>query len=91
MLLTELLKKMQFRHNESQLQELDDESVDDDVCKLFNCEYCKKVLSNYSPQINHRLIQQQSLEERTGFRIFLFLNDDDNYYNYDRDDACSES
>ena len=40
MLLTELLKKMQFRHNESQLQELDDESVDDDVCKLFNCEYC---------------------------------------------------
>ncbi|CAH3162738.1 unnamed protein product [Porites lobata] len=30
MLLTELLKKMQFRHNESQLQELDDESVDDD-------------------------------------------------------------
>lgn len=35
MLLTELLKKMQFRHNESQLQELDDESVDDDVCKLF--------------------------------------------------------
>ena len=48
MLLTELLKKMQFRHNESQLQELDDESVDDDVCKLFNCEYCKKVLKNYS-------------------------------------------
>lgn len=44
MLLTELLKKMQFRHNESQLQELDDESVDDDVCKLFNCKYCLKVL-----------------------------------------------
>ena len=42
-------------------------------------------------QVDHRLIQQQSLEERTGFRIFLCLNDDDNYYNYDRHDACSES
>ena len=42
-------------------------------------------------QVDHRLIQQQSLEERTGFRIFLCLNDDDNYYNYDRYDACSES
>ena len=31
MLVTELLKKMQFRHNETQLRELDDESVDDDV------------------------------------------------------------
>ena len=42
-------------------------------------------------QVDHRLIQQQSLEERTGFRIFLCLNDDDNYCNYDRHDACSES
>lgn len=31
MLLTELLKKIQFRHNQSQLEELDDESLDDDV------------------------------------------------------------
>lgn len=30
MLLTELLKKIQFRHNQSQLEELDDESLDDD-------------------------------------------------------------
>ena len=88
MLLTELLKKMQFRHNESQLQELDDESVDDDVSKLFNCEYCKKALLLKVQQVDHRLIQQQSLEERTGFRIFLCLNDN-NYCNCDRRDACS--
>ena len=36
MLVTELLKKMQFRHNETQLQELDDESVDDDVKKIIH-------------------------------------------------------
>lgn len=30
MLVTELLKKMQFRHNQTQLEELDDESLDDD-------------------------------------------------------------
>lgn len=88
MLLTELLKKMQFRHNESQLQELDDESVDDDVSKLFNCEYCKKALLLKVQQVDQRLIQQQSLEERTGFRIFLCLNDN-NYCNCDRCDACS--
>lgn len=88
MLLTELLKKMQFRHNESQLQELDDESVDDDVSKLFNCEYCKKALLLKVQQVDHRLIQQQRLEERTGFRIFLCLNDN-NYCNCDRRDACS--
>ena len=31
MLVTELLKKIQFRHNQTQLEELDDESLDDDV------------------------------------------------------------
>ena len=93
MLLTELLKKMQFRHNESQLQELDDESVDDDVCKLIsnNLRVLQESLIKLQ-QVDHRLIQQQSLEERTGFRIFLCLNDNKfYYYNYDTRDACSES
>lgn len=31
MLITELLKKIQFRHNRKQLEELDDETLDDDV------------------------------------------------------------
>lgn len=31
MLVTELLKKIQFRHNQTQLEELDDERLDDDV------------------------------------------------------------
>lgn len=31
LLVTELLKKIQFRHNQTQLEELDDESLDDDV------------------------------------------------------------
>ena len=31
MLVTELLKKIQFRHNKTQLEELDDETLDDDV------------------------------------------------------------
>ena len=31
MLVTELLKKIQFRHNQTQLEGLDDESLDDDV------------------------------------------------------------
>ena len=31
MLVTELLKKIQFRHNQTQLEELDDQSLDDDV------------------------------------------------------------
>ena len=30
-LITELLKKIQFRHNRKQLEELDDETLDDDV------------------------------------------------------------
>jgi len=31
-LATELLHKLQFRHNQSQLEELDDDALDDDVC-----------------------------------------------------------
>ncbi|KAK2571880.1 Exportin-6 [Acropora cervicornis] len=38
LLVTELLKKIQFRHNQTQLEELDDESLDDDF-PLFS-EYC---------------------------------------------------
>lgn len=36
MLVTELLKKIQFRHNQTQLQELDDQSLDDDVGQSFH-------------------------------------------------------
>ena len=35
MLVTELLKKIQFRHNQTQLEELDDERLDDDVWHSF--------------------------------------------------------
>jgi hypothetical protein len=31
-LATELLRKIQFRYNQSQLEELDDDILDDDVC-----------------------------------------------------------
>ena len=34
MLLTELLKKIQFRHNQTQLEDLDDDNLDDDVCGI---------------------------------------------------------
>ena len=42
MLVTELLKKIQFRHNQTQLEELDDESLDDDVRQtlLFSILIC---------------------------------------------------
>ena len=36
-LVRELLKKMQFTHNAAQLEELDDETIDDDV-SLWYCE-----------------------------------------------------
>lgn len=33
-LLTSIVQKFQFRYNQSQLEELDDDTLDDDVCSL---------------------------------------------------------
>jgi hypothetical protein len=51
MLLTQVLHKFQFRYNQSQLDELDDETLDEDVSwsdfmafqhLCANCDYCSR-------------------------------------------------
>lgn len=38
-LATQLLHKLQFRYNQSQLDELDDDVLDDDVCSVPACKH----------------------------------------------------
>lgn len=38
LLLTEVLNRIQFRYNQAQLEELDDETLDDDVRSRATCE-----------------------------------------------------